>query len=236
MTSTTTKRGPRPGTGDPLRKEVGRAETLEVAACYGRASTIDRGQDVAVQIEPLREWVHRLGFEPTLFAEEGVSGARTSRPVLDQLMKAVRRREVQAVAVWKLDRLGRSLEHLLQLLGEFEANGVRLLVHDMAIDTATPQGKLFFSMVGAFAEFERGLIAERVKDGLAYAQAHGTKSGRPIGRPRLEVDVIKVCDALRGRLRERGAIAEVARRFRVSRGWVYEHAVPLIAAENRGTN
>lgn len=235
MTSTTTKRGPRPGTGDPLRKEVGRAETLAVAACYGRASTIDRGQDVAVQIEPLREWVHRLGFEPRVFAEEGVSGARTSRPVLDQLMKAVRRQEVQAVAVWKLDRLGRSLEHLLQLLGEFEANGVRLLVHDLAMDTSTPQGKLFFSMVGAFAEFERALIAERVKDGLAYAQKHGTKSGQPIGRPKLKVDVNKVCDALLGRLGERGAITEVAARFSVSRGWVYKHVFSSLLEEESGS-
>ena len=137
------------------------------------------------------------------------------------------------MAVLKLDRLGRSLAHLLQLLGEFDANGVRLLVHDMAIDTSTPQGKLFFSMVGAFAEFERGLIGERVSDGLRYAKAHGTKSGRPVGRPPLDIDVIKVCDALRGRAGERGAIAEVAARFRVSRGWIYKHVVPLLAAAER---
>ena len=226
-----TNRGPvpiAPSARSPKLPGTGTGATLGIAACYGRASTIDRGQDVAVQIEPLIAWIERLGYEGRIYAEEGVSGARTSRPVLDALMKAVRRREFQAVAVWKLDRLGRSLEHLLQLLGEVEANGVRLLVHDTAMDTSTPQGKLFFSMVGAFAEFERGMIAERVKDGLAYAQAHGTKSGRPIGRPPLEIDVIKVCDALRGRLRERGAIAEVAARFRVSRGWVYKHVVPTL--------
>ena len=235
MTTPSRRRRKRPGYGTGLPK-VAHAAALGAAACYGRASTVDRGQDVAVQIDPLREWVQRLGYDPVTFAEEGVSGAKTSRPVLDELMKAVRRREVQAVAVWKLDRLGRSLEHLLQLLGELEANGVRLLVHDMAIDTSTPQGRLFFSMVGAFAEFERALIAERVKDGLTHAKAHGTKSGRPIGRPPLEVDVIKVCDALRGRLRERGSIAEVAMRFGVSRGWVYKHAVPLIANEDQCTN
>lgn len=164
-------------------------------------------------------WVERLGYIPVVYAEEGVSGAKLSRLVLNQLVQAVRRREVQAVAVLKLDRLGRSLEHLLQLLGEFEANGVRLLVHDAALDTSTPHGRLFFQMVGAFAEFERALIAERVKDGLSYAQAHGTKSGKAIGRPRLDADVNKVCDALRGRIGERGAIAEAAARFRVSRGW-----------------
>ena len=234
-TNATPERGPRPAAATRQGRD-GRAAALEIAACYVRVSTVDKGQDLNVQIDPLREWVARLGYEPVVYAEEGVSGAKTTRPVLDAMMKAVRRREVQAVAVWKLDRLGRSLEHLLQLLSEFQTNGVRLLVHDMAMDTSTPQGKLFFSMVGAFAEFERGMIAERVKDGLAYALAHGTKSGRPIGRPPLEIDVIKVCDALRGRLRERGAIAEVARRFGVSRGWIHKHVVPLIATENRGPN
>ena len=86
------------------------------AAVYSRVSTVDKGQDVRVQEEPLRAWVERLGYEPVVYAEEGISGATTSRPILDQLMKSVRRREVQAVAVLKLDRLGRSLSHLLQLL------------------------------------------------------------------------------------------------------------------------
>ena len=198
------------------------------AALYVRVSTADRGQDTNVQLGPLQEWVERLGYEPVVYAEEGVSGAKTSRPALDQLMKAVRRRQVLAVAVWKLDRLGRSLEHLLQLLREFEANNARLLIHDMAVDTGTPHGKLFFSMIGAFAEFERALIAERVKDGLAYAKAHGTRSGRDIGRPRLDADLLTICDALRQRLHERGAIAQVAQQFGVSRGWLYKHAMPVL--------
>ncbi len=164
------------------------------AAIYLRVSTIDRGQEVRVQEEPLRGWVERLGFEPIFYPEAGVSGATTSRPVLDDLMKAVRRREVQALAVLKLDRLGRSLSHLLQILGELENHGVRLLIHDMAIDTSTPHGRLFFSVVGAMAEFERALIAERVKDGLRYAEAHGTKSGRPIGWPRANVDFVTQCE------------------------------------------
>ena len=126
------------------------------AALYLRVSTIERGQDVRVQEGPLREWVARLGYEPVVFSEIGVSGATTSRPVLDQLMKAIRRPESAALAVWKLDRLSRSLSYLWQLLSEFEANDVRLLVHDPAIDAGTPQGKLLFSMVGAFSEFEGG--------------------------------------------------------------------------------
>ncbi|MFQ5880752.1 MAG: recombinase family protein [Dehalococcoidia bacterium] len=190
-----------------------------IAALYIRVSTVDRGQDVRVQQEPLKSWVRRLGYEPLVYPEEGVSGARTTRPALDRLMRAVRRREVQAVAVLKLDRLGRSLEHLLQLLGEFDANGVRLLVHDMAIDTSTPHGRLFFQMVGAFAEFERTLIAERVRDGMAYARAHGTKSGRRIGRPRVNVDFCTLLNSV-----FQGAhptVASQARKLGISRASLY---------------
>ena len=141
-------------------------------------------------------------------------------------MKAVRRRELAAVCVLRLDRLGRSLAHLLQLLSEFESNGVRLLIHDMALDTATPHGKLFFSIIGGMAEYERALIAERVKDGIVYAKAHGTKSGRPIGRPRLEVDFVTICDAVRAGGNEPGGITAVAKEFGVSRAWIYKHVIP----------
>ena len=118
------------------------------AALYLRVSTTDGGQSVGVQEDPLNEWLDRLGGynARVTCAEEGVSGARSSRPQLDHLMRGVRRREFDVVVVWKLDRLGRSLEHLLQLLREFEANDVRLLVHDMAIDTGTPQGRHLFQM------------------------------------------------------------------------------------------
>ena len=196
------------------------------AALYLRVSTVDKGQNVQVQEEPLRAWVERLGYEPVVYAEDGISGATTSRPVLDLMMMVVRRREVQAVAVWKLDRLGRSLAHLLQLLGEFEANGVRLLVHGMAIDTSTPQGKLFFSMVGAFSEFERALIAERVKDGMAHAKRHGTKTGRPIGRPKAQVDFSTIFDTMLEN--PELSVAAAARRWKVSRGWFYDHVVPML--------
>ena len=202
------------------------------AALYLRVSTTDRGQSVEVQEGPLNEWLDRLGgYDARItYSEEGVSGARSSRPQLDELVRAVRRREFDAVAVWKLDRLGRSLEHLLQLLREFEANQVRLLVHDLAIDTGTPQGRLFFQMAGAFAEFERALIAERTRDGLAYARIHGTKSGRPIGRPPRKVDLAALRDAVTEMAdTPRGgqtSIAGIARRFGVSRSYVYRNGVP----------
>ena len=189
------------------------------AALYLRVSTIDQGQEPQVQESPLREWAERLGYEPAVYAEFGVSGAKTRRPALDRLIRAVRRREVQAVMVLKLDRLGRSLSHLLQLLGEFEANGVRLLIHDSALDTGTPQGKLFFEIMGAFAEYERSLIAERVKHGLHYARAHGTRSGRDIGRPRAAIDFRIVLDTISGP--ESRTVAAQARRLGISRATLY---------------
>ena len=93
------------------------------------------------------------------------------------------------------------------------------MVHDMAIDTSTPLGRLFFSMVGAFAEFERGLIAERVKDGLTYAKAHGTKSGRAIGRPRARVDLWSVLDTVCEGKYE--TVAAQARRLGICRATLY---------------
>ena len=149
------------GQPGPARQSPGRSvaspEDRKKAAMYLRKSTTDGRQNVRVQEQPLREWVGRLGYEPVLYSEPGISGAATSRPILDDMMKAVRRRELAAVCVLRLDRLGRSLAHLLQLLSEFESNGVRLLIHDMALDTATPHGKLFFSIIGGMAEYERAL-------------------------------------------------------------------------------
>ena len=206
---------------------------MRAALCL-RVSTTDGGQSVGVQEDPLNDWLDRLGgYDARVtYAEEGVSGARSSRPQLDQLMRRVRRREFDVVVVWKLDRLGRSLEHLLQLLREFEANRVRLLVHDMAIDTGTPHGRLFFQMAGAFAEFERNLIAERTRDGLAYAKSHGTKSGRPIGRPRLNVDLAALRDAVTDMAESPGggqdSIAGIARRFGVSRSYLYRNVLPAL--------
>ena len=199
------------------------------AAVYLRIITADKDQRIEVQQEPLTNWVCRLGYEPVVYVERGVRGSTTSRPELDQMMKRIRRREFRAVAVLKLGHLGRSLSHLLQLLGEFEASEVRLLIHDLTIDTSTPPGQLFFSVVRALAEFERGLIPERVKDGLSYARAHGTRSGRPVGRPGLNVDFMTICDALRQRLGEPGAISRVAGEFGVSRAWLYKHVVPVLA-------
>ena len=99
------------------------------------------------------------------------------------MLKGVARKEFDVVAAWSVDRLGRSLIDLVELLQELHSMGVDLYLHQQGINTTTPAGKALFGMMGVFAEFERGMIRERVKAGLARAQKNGTKSGNPIGRP-----------------------------------------------------
>ena len=200
------------------------------AAIYARVSTVDKGQNVEVQIEPLREWVQGLGYTVEIFQEAGVSGAQDSRPVLDALRTRIRRREFDALAAWKLDRISRSLQHTLLIVEELKATGTRLLVHDIALDTGTPQGMAFLQISGVFAELERNIIAERTRDGMAYAKAHGTKSGAPIGRPPITTDLMTIVDALKEVLGQRGAITRIASRFDVSRAWLYANVVPLLDA------
>jgi DNA invertase Pin-like site-specific DNA recombinase len=121
------------------------------------------------------------------FADEGVSGAkgRDRRPGLDRLLRAVTRGQVDIVAAWSVDRLGRSLQDLVGLLGELGGAGADLYLHVQAVDTTTPAGRALFQMLGVFAEFERAIIVERVHAGIARARTCGTRSGRPIGRPPL---------------------------------------------------
>ena len=114
-------------------------------------------------------------------SDQGISGAkgRDKRPGLDRLMQAVARRDVDMVAAWSVDRLGRSLTDLLGVLQELHAKGVDLYLHQQGLDTSTPSGRAMYQMLGVFAEFERAIIRERVMAGLARAKAEGTRLGRP---------------------------------------------------------
>lgn len=161
------------------------------AAIYARVST-DRGeQDPQVQVGALRPWLEANGHEVAAIYEDRVSGAKSERPGLGALERAIEAGEVDAVAVVKLDRLARSVNHLTAFSQFLSEHGADLIVKDQAIDTTTPAGKLLFHVLGAVAEFERDLIAERTRAGLAHAKANGTRTGRPIGRPRAEVDVAR---------------------------------------------
>ena len=153
---------------------------MKKAAIYARVST--SGQTVSNQVNELRKVAERHGWEIVHeYRDRGVSGAkgRDKRPQFDQMLKAANRREFDIIMSWSVDRLGRSLQHLVEFLGDIQHKGVDLYLHQQNIDTSTPSGKAMFQMVGVFAEFERSMIQERVKAGLARARKEGKRLGRP---------------------------------------------------------
>jgi len=160
---------------------------MKKVAVYARVST--SGQTVANQVNELRKVAERHGWEIVHeYRDRGISGAkgRDKRPQFDQMLKAANRREFDIIMSWSVDRLGRSLQHLVEFLGDIQHKGVDLYLHQQNIDTSTPSGKAMFQMVGVFAEFERSMIQERVKAGLARARKEGKKLGRPPVSPEIE--------------------------------------------------
>lgn len=129
------------------------------------------------------------------YVDSGVSGSKDSRPALNRLMADAHAHRFDAVLVWKIDRFGRSLKHLVNALADLAALGVAFVSLRDSLDLSTPSGRLMFQIIGAMAEFERALIQERVKAGLRNAKAKGKR----IGRPRVVVDAVTIC-----RLREQG--------------------------------
>lgn len=149
------------------------------AALYARCSTHDKGQDPELQLIPLHEYCERRGFEIVgEYVDNGVSGSKDRRPQLDKLMSAARKREIDTIVVWKLDRFGRSLKQLVTALDELSSIGVGFVSYQDNIDFSTPSGRLQFHIIGAMAEFERELIRERVKAGLNNARRKGKRLGR----------------------------------------------------------
>jgi DNA invertase Pin-like site-specific DNA recombinase len=150
------------------------------AVIYVRVST--DGQTTENQRLALERVAEKSGWEIVgVYEDHAVSGAkgREQRPAFDRLCKDATRREFDVVMAWSVDRLGRSLQHLVTFLGELHAVGVDLFLHQQGIDTTTPAGKAMFQMMGVFAEFERAMIQDRVKAGLARARAQGKTLGRP---------------------------------------------------------
>jgi len=193
---------------------------------YGRVSTKDKGQNPEVQLRELREFCERKGWQIAgEYVDNGVSGAKESRPELDRMMADVLRRKCDAVCVWKFDRMARSVSHLLRVLETLNILGIQFVSLSEQIDTSTPTGKLVFVILGSVAELERSLIAERVRAGLRNAQAKGRKLGRPI----VEFDVERA-----KAMREGGASWKaIAREFGVSVGKAYNaltQAIPKPAA------
>jgi DNA invertase Pin-like site-specific DNA recombinase len=150
------------------------------AALYIRVSTVE--QNTLNQEIFLKEYCERNKYEIyKIYKEEGISGSKVSRPQLDLMMQDMRNKLFDCIIVWKLDRLGRSIQHLLQILEELKHKEVGLICTDMNIDTNTAQGKFFFTIVGAFAELEREMIRERINLGLDRRRKQGKLMGRPKG-------------------------------------------------------
>ena len=149
-------------------------------ALYLRVSTAHQTADN--QLHELERVAAARGWNiVATYRDDGISGAkgRDGRPALDALLKAATRREFDLIAVWSIDRLGRSLQHLVTTVNDLHASGVQLYFHQNAIDTTTPSGKLLFSVMGSFAEYERELIRERIKLGMERARKEGKSLGRP---------------------------------------------------------
>src|SRR6267154_5695721 len=143
-------------------------------ALYARVSTLDKGQDPTMQLRELREYCQRRGWTVTgEFVDVGVSGSKDSRPELNRLMTDAHRRNFDTVMVWRFDRFARSVSHLLRALETFRALGIEFVSLSENVDTSTPTGKMVFTVLGAVAELERSLIAERVRAGLRHARAKG---------------------------------------------------------------
>jgi DNA invertase Pin-like site-specific DNA recombinase len=149
------------------------------AALYARVSTSNHCQDVTTQTRELKEYCDRRGWEIAGEFTDHASGAKESRPALNRLMNAAVHRRFDVLLCWKLDRVGRSLRHLVNLLADLEALGISFVSLRDNLDLTTPSGRLMFHVIAAMAQFERSLIQERVKAGLRNARAKGRRLGRP---------------------------------------------------------
>jgi DNA invertase Pin-like site-specific DNA recombinase len=187
---------------------------IKRVAIYARCSTADQ-QTTENQIRELRTVAYQHGWRVV----HVVSGnmAREERPAMKRLLLAVARRDVDMVAAWAVDRLGRSLVDLLGLLGELHAKKIDLYLHQQGLDTSTPAGRAMFQMLGLIAEFERAMIRDRVLAGIARARVSGTRSGKAIGRPAV---AIAVKDEIQALLRAGQSERVIARKLGIGKGTV----------------
>jgi DNA invertase Pin-like site-specific DNA recombinase len=181
------------------------------AALYVRVSTGE--QHTEAQERALRDYVQRRGWSPHKIYRDKITGATARRPGLDELLKDCRRRTIDVVVVWKFDRFARSLKNLIAGPELCRALGIDFVSVTEAVDTSLPAGEMLFQMIGAVAQFERSLIAERVKSGLANAKAKGKILGRP---PLRRLTRTEVASLKRQRVRDKVPFRRLARDFGVS--------------------
>lgn len=197
---------------------------MKRAVLYLRVSTID--QTTANQERELREVAGRMGCEiAQVYKDHGISGAkgRDKRPAFDRLCKDAAQRKFDVVMAWSVDRLGRSLQDLVGFLSELHALRIDLFLHQQGLDTTTPAGKAMFQMMGVFAEFERSMIQERVRAGLARAK----EEGKQLGRPRIAAELEgRILAALKAPGRTEG-VRKIAARFGVDPSTVQRISRPF---------
>jgi DNA invertase Pin-like site-specific DNA recombinase len=196
------------------------------AAIYVRVSTDE--QSVENQEAELRATAERMGHEIiAVYRDKGISGAkgRNGRPGFDAMHRDAARRRFDMVMAWSVDRLGRSLQDLVGFLSELHALKIELYLHQQGLDTTTPAGKAMFQMMGVIAEFERTLIQERVRAGMARAKREGKHVGRPPIAPELEQ---RIREALV--VPGRPGVRVIARQFGVNPGTVQRIARPFEAS------
>jgi len=184
------------------------AQTKLRAGLYARVSTQDQ-QTIPMQTRTLREYAARRGWTITLQVKEIGSGA-SQRERREQLLEAARRREIDVVLVWRLDRWGRSVTDLLATLQELEHLGVGFVSLTEALDLTTPAGRAMAALLAVFAEFEREILRERVRAGLAHARQNGQRLGRPL-------TAALHSDQVRKLYRAGASKAEIARRLVIGR-------------------
>lgn len=189
---------------------------MKKVCLYCRVSTLNQASEN--QLRELRAVAGRMGYEiVSEFIDNGISGAksRKDRPALDEMMKMATQRKFEMVMCWSIDRLGRSLQHLVEILNELQSMKIDLFFMQQGMDTTTPSGRMIFSVFGAIGEFERNLIRERVIAGQQRAKA----SGVHIGRPTKMNDGVKCAVKL---LREKGmSIRQISKQLQIGVGTVY---------------
>ena len=183
-------------------------------ALYARVSTFD--QEPENQLQELRRYAEARGWTVAEYIDRGISGSKDRRPALDQLLVDARRRRFDVLVVWRLDRLGRNLKHLVTLLEDVQAVGIAFVSLGEGIDCTTAAGRLQLHVLAALAEFERARIAERVRAGLARVRASGKRLGRPAANVVL-ADVMRTAHlSVREAAATLGVSRSVVHRARVS--------------------
>src|SRR5262249_15539165 len=205
---------------------IRRADLMKRAVLYLRVATTD--QTTANQERELREVASHMGCEIVrVYKDHGISGAkgRDGRPQFDRLLRDAAQRGFDMVMAWSVDRLGRSLPDLVSFLSELHPLPIDLFLHQQGLDTTTPSGKAMFQMLGVFSEFERAMIAERVRAGLRRA----VSEGKTLGRPRLAADVEqRISAALKARKDTGDSVRKIAARFGVDASTVQRIARPFV--------